>query len=103
ATAVCGKSCRKTKSRVSCSGFRVQRETRESKREPGMPVHLRKLYLSAAAYRNTERLLMFCDPGLDAFANFRVRRSQVFDSVKAHSRKARFDARMRASEALFCK
>src|SRR4029077_10620674 len=50
-----------------------------------------------------EGLLIFGDPGLDALADFRIRRRGVFDSVQAHSRKARPDARVGTQETFLGK
>src|SRR4029453_17393977 len=56
---------------------------------------------SVSAHRDAERLLMFGDPGLDALAYFGIGWGGVFDSIQAHSRKARLDAAVRAQETLF--
>src|SRR4030095_14754956 len=62
---------------------------------------IRKNKLSFSAHRDTERLLMFGDPGLDALAYFGIRRRGGFDSSQAHSRTAVLDAAVRAQETLF--
>src|SRR4030095_8134430 len=80
------KNCRQTrKFRISDSGFRVNCEKQ----------------FSFSAHRDAERLLMFGEPGLNALADFGIRRRGVFDSIQAHSWKARLDAAVRAQEALF--
>ena len=44
---------------------------------------------------------MFGEPGLDALAYFGIGWGGVFDSIQAHSRKARLDAAVRTQETLF--
>src|SRR4030095_12543645 len=74
------KNCRQTrKFRISGSARRVDQ----------------KKPLSFSAHRDAERLLMFGEPGLNALADFGIRRRGVFDSIQAHSRKARLDAAVR--------
>src|SRR5215475_5303994 len=75
------KNCRQTrKFRISASGFRVNR----------------KRQLSFSAHRDTESLLIFGEPGLNALADFGIRRCGVFDSIQAPPRKARLYTAVRA-------
>src|SRR6266850_6385563 len=80
------KSCRWTrKFRLSGSGFRGNRKKQSTK-------FAQRMELSFATRRETEGLLIFGEPGLDALAYFGIRWGGVFDSIQAHSRKARLDA-----------
>src|SRR5262245_44502051 len=80
-TVAFSRNCRQTrKCRISDSGFRVNR----------------KKQLSFSAHGDAEGLLIFGEPGLNALADFGIRRRGVFDSIQTHSRKARLDAAVRA-------
>src|SRR5215468_8081957 len=75
------KNCpRPRKFRISGSGFRVNRKRQSS----------------FSADRDTESLLIFGQPGLNAFADFDIRWRGVYDSIQTHSRKARLEAAVRA-------
>ena len=58
---------------------------------------------STAAYRDSESLLVFGDPGLKPLADFLIRRRRVFDVVESHSRESRFNPAVRTDKTLLGK